>query len=89
MILSLGQHPFVLLSVIVMTYPICRALARSLLGGKEGVRAAVKHLTTPETWNILKDPQDENLLLTFRLFLFAVVSILFVAASYDLCVRFI
>jgi hypothetical protein len=87
--INFTEHPMVLLFVALFSVPIYLGLALVVFGNREGVSAVVKYLKTPETWNPLKSPWDEDLGTNGRILLFAFLCIAFVVAIYDLCVRYV
>jgi hypothetical protein len=87
--INFTEHPLTFLLVVVLSAPICLGLALVVFGNREGVAAVVKYLKTPETWNPLKSPWDEDLGTNGRILLFAFLCIAFVVATYDLFVRYV
>jgi hypothetical protein len=87
--INLTEHPMVLLAVAVFSTPIYVGLALVIFGSREGVRAVAKYLKTPDTWDPLKSPWDEDLGTNARVLLFTILCIAFVVATYDLCVRYV
>jgi hypothetical protein len=80
-------HPFLLLILAAISFPVYRGLALAIFGNTEGFAAAVKHIKNPETWKPINDPFSEERLMDLRWFAFITLCIGFVAAMYHFCVR--
>ena len=80
-------HPFLLLVLVAVSFPVYCGLALAIFGNAEGFAAAVKHIKNPDTWNPLNDPWSGERLMDLRWLAFVTLCIGFVAAMYYFCVR--
>ena len=86
--INLADHPLLILSVALASFPVYRGLALAVFGNKQGVRAAVRHCLTLGTWSFFKHPFAEDWNIGFRAFFLVALCISFVAAICQLCVRY-
>jgi hypothetical protein len=87
--INFNEHPTVLLLVVVFSSPVYLGLALVVFGSSEGIASVVKYLKTPDTWDPLKSPWDEDFGTNVKVLLFSVLCIAFVVATYELCVRYV
>jgi hypothetical protein len=82
------DHPFLLILIVILSFPVYRILGLVFFDSKEEFIEALRYWATPDVWSLFKGRHWEDWDAEFKLFVYISICIGFVAAIYQICIRY-
>lgn len=86
--MGIVDHPFILVLVLVASWPFYRAFGSLLFRNRDEVHDAVYYWLVPDLVSLFRGEWWEDQLAELKLFVFLVISALVVAAEYTAVTKF-